>query len=292
MFVQSLKRWHWIAISVLLGLSLGASWRAYSADVSKYGESVVDPREFESSLVGTIQGVPMFKDISVHRQQLDDGSGATRTVHVVHGKYCNGHPEPDGKYHWHGAVFLAPVPYRAQGDPWELFGSRQDVATAYHKLQSPDVCDFLSALKESRNIAYTSAWWETYPMATWLAGCVLVVGLIWPTVINLIVYNRLTRPPEPKGIDLSNVTAPAAPPRHEATEEELAHLRDLEAEMESNLTGSSAPAPAAAAPQIYALSVDALSPAAEVRPDQKAFGAGADDFYPTEPHARKPKTKG
>src|SRR6266566_4531767 len=42
-------------------------------------------------------------------------------------------------------------------------------------------------------------------MAYWIAGGVLVIGIIWPTVINLLVFGKLRRPREEKGISLMGV---------------------------------------------------------------------------------------
>jgi hypothetical protein len=125
---------------------------------------------------------------------------------------------------------------------------------------------------------------------------VLLIGVVWPTVINLLVFGRLTRPREEAGIDLSkasSATPPAAPKG--PTEQDLAHLRELEAELAARLArGGDVPAPdaPATAPAVPAVLGGApLEPVPQDAHDERLFGARADDFYPTEakvPHHHHP----
>jgi hypothetical protein len=152
--------------------------------------------------------------------------------------------------------------------------------------------DFLRLLRTAGVVSYTDAWWRTYPAATWVGGSVLLIGVVWPTVINLLAFGRLTRPREEKGIDLSKVKNPAAPAPAGPSAEDLEHLHELEAELEAKLAGAAPPAPAEQPTPPRRAAVLTTAPAgpapADVPHDDTVFGAKADDFYPTERHADHP----
>src|SRR5258706_16247135 len=84
----SLKRWHWMAIAIMLGLSAGYVARPTSLDIRGYGESHNGHKEFERSLVEERAGRRRFKDIVVHRQSVTNPDGGTRLVWGVSGLYC------------------------------------------------------------------------------------------------------------------------------------------------------------------------------------------------------------
>jgi hypothetical protein len=148
----------------------------------------------------------------------------------------------------------------------------------YRKMESPTVLDFLSTLEDGAGVSYSHAWWDSYPLLSRVGGSVLLIGLIWPTMVNLLVFGRLSRPPEDKGIDLSGVeTCSTQPmPRPGLSEAELA------------AAGSDAAPPAdhasVAAPAVVALSTQPVEAAAASPEEDKHFTAKPDDFYPTDHH--------
>ena len=287
MRITAVKRWQWLALSVVLGLALWGLRRWDGASVPAGFESLNDPKTFESGLVTRIQGVPLFKDVQVHRRQLDDGSGTTREVHVVLGKYCPGLPERGtATYRWRPTVFVAPIPYHAHGVPGDL---------AAQGGPSPTVLDLLETLGESEGVRYTHAWWQTYALATWLGGSILLVGVIWPTMINLLVFGRLTRPHEEKGTDLSRVrSAPPQAAPQELSQEDLARLREMERQLEEGLGGAtvSDARPAAAAPKpVPVLASGPLDGPVVTPHEDTAFVEKPDDYYPTEDRSAKSRAK-
>jgi hypothetical protein len=256
-----------------------------------------DSRAFEAALVGAAHGAPRFSNVRVHRQRVDDGAGSAAEVYVVSGDYCDGNPDPlDGTLHWRPRYFLAPAPYRPHWNLYDFGGAAGGAAKAleqYQRIKSPTVADFLRLLRTAGVVSYTDAWWRTYPAATWIGGSVLLIGVVWPTVINLLAFGRLTQPREEKGIDLSKVKntsalAPAAP-----SADDLEQLHELEAELEAKLAGA-APEPPAEQPAVppRRAAVLTTAPAGPAHPDaphdDTVFGAKADDFYPTERHADHP----
>ena len=214
------------------------------------------------------------------------------------GRYCDGTIDPrDGKYHWRPTVFIAPVPYRPASYLLDLVDA--DAATRFEALPAATVVDFLKLMKTARGVTYTHAWWDTYPALTWLGGSAVLIGLVWPTVINLIAFRSLWRPPEEKGISLmgAGASGPAAAAGREPTADELAELERINAELESELAagaraaGPAGPAPAEPAPA--ALAGGPLDPLAPIAPgEERVFGAAAEDFYPTAAHAAPRKAGG
>src|SRR6266566_3870794 len=138
-------------------------------------------------------------------------------------------------------------------------------------------------------------------MAYWIAGGVLVIGIIWPTVINLVVFGKLRRPREEKGISLMGVKGATGKAGGEpvATEEDLAKVAAMAEEIEEKIRSDGGEeneeiAVAAAAAPVKRLEGDALDEAtsAEMKQESKEFGRDKDDFYPTEVHAKHPHEDG
>jgi hypothetical protein len=247
--------------------------------------------------VTQLAGRPLFKDVSVHRQSLGG-----RDVHIVAGLYCTGRPDPkDSQYHWRRAVFVATIPYKpVYGVRW-LAGANASASEAvarYERAESPTVVDLLRAVSEARGLSYTNAWWDTYPAAFRVGAAVLVIGLLWPTCVNLIVFGKLTQPPKEKpSIDLSQVRSTSAAPASPAglTDQDREQLADVEASLLAGLGEPAAPdtAEAAATDAPVKPLVVSTEPVVAVAQehDDKHFEAKADDYYPTErghrahPHA-------
>jgi hypothetical protein len=103
------------------------------------------------------------------------------------------------------------------------------------------VRDYLNGLEAERaangtpahpEIHYRYAWWMEPKALLWLSvgGCVLVIGIIWPTVLNVLVGAGLGPTPREKGVSLRNLKATPVPvPMAKApTEADLNSLEELE----------------------------------------------------------------
>src|SRR3954447_10096597 len=138
--VASLRHWHWLLISVAVGLALGSANRFTSDELTSYGNAINDQRRFEEALVRRIPEAgdrPQFVNPIVHRVRIRGESGE---AYVVAGRYCADPSRPDshdGMYHFRPAFFVAPVPYQPVTDA----GSG-----ALSKLDRPTVIDFLADL--------------------------------------------------------------------------------------------------------------------------------------------------
>jgi hypothetical protein len=264
MSVAALKRWHWLLISIVVGIALAYANHITSADFPAYGDSLRRQSSFEASLGQMIGSDPRFKDLVVQRCRVPK----LGDVDFVYGRYCTGQVEKDGAYHYRPKYFVAPVPYRPTGEI---------PTTPTHDFRS--IREFLTSI----NVPYTHAWWRSYPTATWLTASVALIGLIWPTLINLIVWGRWTRPDEARGISLWRSPSRAAKPARGISAPSFAAPRAAEGDAAS----ASAPVPAAStAAPVRTLSAAPLALAPTATASHKEFGANPDDFYPTEQKAR------
>jgi hypothetical protein len=277
MRVSALRRWHWILIALVVGFGGGSIRQAtldFEDQLDHYGKLIVSQRQFEDALVGQVEGIRQFKDITVYPYVIHSSNGSKRLVHVVTGRYWNGEPVMDQgqlKARFVPSCYLATVPYRP------LNGG-----------STGTVLDFLDQMRKTANVQYHYAWWwwALTPMSLWVIGSLLLIGGVWPTVINLIAFGSLSRPKEEKGVSLLHVKAP---PRAQSMAPlvDASHLADLEKELEEKLAGGAA-APDKSepgAPGPKTLAAEPLEPVAlPTAQDDREFGADKDDFYPTERH--------
>ena len=302
MFAQliSLKRWQWLLISILMGIAAATVARPKSLDLrTEYGEALNGQKGFETALVSEVEGRRRFKDILVHRQSAPNLTGGDRNVWIVSGLYCSNVPDPgDGKLHWKPSFFVAEEPYRPANNLSQLLrGSAPEAVSNYQNSAGPTVLDFLQLLGQTSAVKYSHAWWRSYATQTWLLGCLALIGIVWPTAIDLIVFGRLVRPREEKGTDLKASPTLQKAVKPDMTLEDREKLEALDAAMEASLiagvTSKALPQSIAAAPAVRQLNTEPQQATPIVAKAPRAFGAGAGDFYPTEQKATstpKPKT--
>jgi hypothetical protein len=209
--------------------------------------------------------------------------GGYRRVHIVYGDYFNGRPElRDGQQRaiWRPRCYIAMLPYESWSTPPAGFA------------EGGNVLGYLDSLR-SKGVTYTYAWWRDpkWGMSFWIGGSFLVIGLIWPTIVNLLAFGSFFRPKEEKGIDLSTVInrplAASAQPAVSA--EDVAAVEQMSTKLESKLESAAEPQsppkeePSARGLAVTQLAGDALEAVAVDQQDQdKAFGRAPGDFYPTE----------
>jgi hypothetical protein len=237
----------------------------------------------------------------------------SRRTYAVAGVYYNGRPSTNPKTKqwekvWHPYFYIAPNPYKptkqfaingAVAKPKPTFGERLQALAEKVRLKNPDppesVLAYLNALKAQGRISFSYEWWKAprVSMAMWIAGCLVIIGGLWPTLINLLVYGTFGRPIEQK-IDLSKVRSKqSAKASRGPTEEELAQLKALEEQLEANLAASPThsaigpsdqPAPA----PVKQLTATELEVAAATSAQQShEYAAKPDDFYPTEKRVKQ-----
>jgi hypothetical protein len=284
MVIAHVKRWHWILISLILGF-VTAKVRQVGggADLSAYPHSMNDQARFEAALLERTNGLPHFKDVVVYPEDVDVGPGPRKRLYVVTGLYYNGRPEENNgqlQRVWRSRSFVADVPYRRYGP------SRTPIETY------KTVVDYLDRLHRENGVTYSYCWWREsrWSTAVWIGGSFLVIGLIWPTLVNLLAFGSLWRPREDKGIDFSTLAGmpAAARPAPAVEAEDMSDVEEMTLQLEqqlrqSNVENAAVVEPIAGPAPVKQLAATALeSPAVEQPGQQMEFGANPDDFYPTE----------
>ena len=247
-------------------------------------------------MVAKQEGQPLFQDVHVYGCKVDNGSGGTQPAWVAYGLYCSGLADPkDGMLHWRPTFFVADVPYKPSGKWGGVDRSTaQNCAAQFQKFQSPTLLDFMTIMgDQAGGTSFSNEWWDTHCMAISIIGSFLLIGVLWPLVVDRVEFGQWIRPPREKGIDLSDVRSSPAAAKPQLTAQDLKQVAamgdQLEAELAASATDSRtktvAPAINQPVPQLSATQLDSSKPA-EAKPP-KSYQAGDRDFYPTE--RRDPK---
>ncbi len=149
-------------------------------------------------------------------------------------------------------------------------------------------------------VSFHYTWWEStnHSYAIWMTATFLLVGLIWPALIQVMVKGGLGRPQSDE-FNLSQYkpspTAPAvAKPQTGVTQDDMQQLKEMEESLVASLKASgSTGGPAAdpqtqlAAPAIKVLNASAAEPAAAVPQAPEERKAYQGEFYPVVRTAEK-----
>jgi len=285
----ALSRWHWIVIAVLIGLVIGLVRSADDGDlhginVNGYGLILADQQQFENSLIQDYEGTRLFSDPVIYPHRSTDAAGKPTLVYIVAGRYWDGHPrEKNGKTvaEWLPRCFIATTPYKPRVGLSD--GSGKVIQ------EFPTVIEFMGALRNRYGVSCRYAWWAVYPAWTSLGICTVLIGGVWPIVINLLTWGRFTRPPEAKALSLWGVRAPKAPPSTPKPAVQYSGPDDLEEQLHSAATSN--PTSEEASTPNRLLATGPLDAVTQRPADEREFAADDDDFYPTErhPHAKPPR---
>ena len=268
MKVESIHRWQWMLSGLIIGLLCG--WLRdvnsnFADELATYGRRI-GQRDFERGIVNKFHGRAQFSDIVVHPYRLSGSSSGAAHVDVVEGLYFDGQTQiENGKLaaRWEPAYFVASMPYRP-------VTTSNGGAIAVRPAAAPsfdDVASYLASLPQTAGVQfrYDSLAWLTRPIFIWTAGGFVLVGLIWPTIVNLLVFGSIRRPREER-VSLQGVkgTSPQAKPV--AAPIELEAVAALDQELDQVLSDQLAPAtstaPAAPARKLDAEPITAAAAAA------------------------------
>src|SRR5207244_2481957 len=112
----------------------------------------------------------------------DPNTGQIRQVNFVVCSLLT--PEPNGKYKYKPVHFAAEIPFKVVN----LVKPKSDIYS---------IRDYLAEVKERfPDVQYRYAWW-TQPKAQfglWMGGAVLLIGGVWPSLVNLMIGAGLGRP--------------------------------------------------------------------------------------------------
>lgn len=334
MSLVNLRRWHWIVIGLLLGLAFGGL-RIYLNDriveslndFDTLGRADFEQLLFSKDYAGQrfIQNirVTQFSDgrflvtCTVPKYTLNDlwvqadlrdlsfKAQDWRDVRVI---LPAGHFTPVMTLPQPGTDRFAKYNNRPQAQKRirETLPAFDKAKAAIAKNPKATIVDYLTAIQaDDHSLTFTVRLWQEARkvMIYWVVGTLVVVGGIWPFVIDVLILAGLAppRPPrEEKGVNLRKVKAtadhkPTAPKSTEFSQEDMDKLTALEKELEQQVAAEMASrpaaqqAPSAEAPVRKLTATGPQPPAAEPEKPQehKDFGLTQEDFYPTEVHARK-----
>jgi hypothetical protein len=275
MHVQDLKRWHWIAISLVVGLALSYVWSSVEWDENL---PTIGQRDFEDGLTVPYPQARHLSNITVMPPQ--EGKYKIVAEQVRNTREA-------------GVIDLRPVAYMAD-TPYK--------AGQYRGMdeQHDTVLKYLETAKASNaEIKYKYAWYrETWAIyLLWCGASVLLIGGVWPSVVSLMVgaglgfhkedqgpdydLNRFKHEEEAKKKGGTAATASAA---------DLQHLHELEDELEKKLAAQRAGLPIpedeqAAQAGVRKLDGGTLQSLAPDKPPEDHEYKG--EFYPVDRGAKK-----
>ncbi|MFI5379210.1 MAG: hypothetical protein ACHRHE_07935 [Tepidisphaerales bacterium] len=312
-------RWQWMLIGLVIGLVVGYVRHQYT-DADPVVPGSMEQSEFEKA-VGLMRDVrvsggqpPILGKMTVFR--LRDPRHRDKIVYGVALNYWSGlrtdvAEDDNGKFDtkYRLKLFVAPMPYlvgqktpvrAADADPEWLVRTAEKL-----HIKDPDppgsVLDYLRSIEKSHGISYSYQWWRERraSLVMWMAGCFVVIGLIWPTVINLATFGTFIRPKEEAGTDLSGVSTGPSSQQHGpvVSDADMAKVAEMAAKLEQDLAVG---VPLAAAASDVPPAPEPAKLLSEKPPETEAerqareareFGRDAGDFYPTERH-HAPKKPG
>ena len=274
-------RWGWMVIGLAIGLAVAyARQQSWSGDFgSRYGLKLNDRARFEAALVREIDGQRAFRDLVVYPETVSSSGGRRKTqLHVVAGKLrgaLRAGEENAGAeilQEWRAVYFVCEPPYSAT---------------------MPTVVFYLDSLG-SRGVSYRLAWWRRplYWNGLHAGMAFIVIGVLWPSLINLLAFGSLTRPAaEPLALlPLSSYAganpAAAQPSGAERDAAVAQYTEGLEQSLSEGASESACSPGAAAEPAQAAAALSsaplAAATSADAPQDHKSFGADQEDYYPTE----------
>ena len=292
MQLARLPRWNWVIIGLVAGLAIGltrtqADGPLYGLDVQGSGLLLSDQQQFEDGLVQDYNGIRLFSDPVVYPHWVPNSTGGKTLVYIVSGRYWDGRPQERGNQtvaEWQPRCVITHTPYRPK------IGIAGPDGTTIQ--QYPSVRDLLNALSKRYGIQYRYAWWAAYPVWTWTLGGLLLVGGLWPSLVNLLAFGTLRRPPEVKPISLWNVRPPKKPKAMQAISFDVPASEAEENLMQGGAASNTPATPSVIPAPAPALASTPLEIVPEVAAEAREFGAKEDDYYPTERHAAATRPPG
>jgi prepilin-type N-terminal cleavage/methylation domain-containing protein/prepilin-type processing-associated H-X9-DG protein len=292
MAFQNVSRRLWILIGVTVGLLIGQiqsmpneNWRA------TYGEEI-GQRDFETAIRPNADKHVVFHDLTVYTEAVRDVDGLSKVIYVVVGNYDDrrNNRYSDQQVASHQRCFIAQTPYRPLQFP-SAFGA-----------PLASVTQFLDGAHAAEPIVtYRIAWWKTsrWARAFWIAMGLCVFGVFVPTLINITVFGRLTRPRSSKNTAKSqtNTVEECLSSDITANGSDDSRLREPNAEIQKNLTTEPSTDPVtlectdSQSQPVQHLPTEQLKDeSVAVSEKPKEFGADRDDFYPTVRHIQRPSS--
>jgi len=228
MGIEDFKRWHWIAIGLVVGAILAYTRLQMSPDESSVFRRGISAGELLRDLQRpkTPKGYPWVRDVTIY-PPIENKNFVTG---------LNLEIQPDGKGIYKPFQLMADIPFKLAGGaaaPSKTFTIR----------------DYIDQLRKGHpEAAYQFAWWYL-PWAIillWGGGALLLIGGVWPVVVNVMIGAGLGRNKEKEPeYDLDRFkggaeTATAPSGRAAPTAADHKQLKELEESLQRNIAASAA----------------------------------------------------
>ncbi len=178
MRIEDLQRWHWCVVGALVGLGLGWMYLNVPADYSH----VLGGQDFERELVSRdVQGQsPNILAVTIH--PIEQGAYG-RPVQMLTFE-CASYLRDEKRWVYLASAFRAELPYQPVTD--FISSDKQMSMTNFLEL----------ARAQAPWVSFRYAWWEEprWTLMLWAGGMVLLIGGVWPTIIDLLIGAGLARP--------------------------------------------------------------------------------------------------
>jgi hypothetical protein len=180
MGLEQLSRWHWIIIGAIFGMVFGYAV-ALSGD-SIDGVQSASQSDFERD-VGfddPASKLPLISGIVIHPKQYSTVTGGDADL-VTYQRLM---VDANGKNWWGDRYFVARIPFT----PALRRGAPADPSMTFQKFME-------GITKERPSVRYHYGWWlqPSNAVMTGAALGIVAVGLIWPTLLNLMLGAGLGR---------------------------------------------------------------------------------------------------
>ncbi len=227
MGIEDSKRWHWVTLGLIAGLALSYAWTSMDPPPARRSTKALG---FEQELVKPPlkTGEPNVKNVRIYPP--------IKGAYLV--EFDLRTPTKDGKaWIYQPWSFVAETPYRATYNRAAGADANETILTYLARLS-----------KTNANVKYSYAWWRTPPWTytLWTAGSVLVIGGIWPTILNLLIgagFGRRKEKDPEYDLDRFKGEEEKSAKKAGPTEEDMEQLRAVEAGIENALGIAPEPKP-------------------------------------------------
>jgi len=222
MGIENIKRWQWMILGVLVGLGFAFMNQASLPGNDNWSGRKVGQATFERlAKEKPVAGNPVVKSLRLFPAQVSPATG--KRVVVVQFDQLIQTKDPQ---------------------VWEYVPTRFEAVEPYVPTRGPRPAADLTVeqyvaevARENPALVSRYAWWTEpkWAYTVWGGGGLVVIGIIWPTVVNLLIGAGLGRPPKPKEkYDLSRFkSAPALAPKPVVSD--MGALEMLNASLEKEL---------------------------------------------------------
>ena len=230
MGIEYFKRWHWVILGAIAGIAMGYAWCALEAGNPEGRRGDKTRFETEIQLKDPKTNLPLIKNITIYPPEVAFDGKSVNTV-----TWDRLAEDKQGRTAWIRKSMTVENPYKP------VYGSADPNMTFR---------DYLKQLASQNNsLKYRDAWWLV-PRNGMLLGAVagmIVIGGVWPSLLNLMIGAGLGRKYDPKAAEekrpswygkssTKSKTSEPAKPRVSAEDEQ--RMRDLTANYEKSLAGA------------------------------------------------------